>query len=178
MPLGSVDIDEETARSLIENSEFLESDPAAHAREHCIEVQVPFIQYFSPAAKIVPVLLRADNYEICQDIANAVFQAVNKSGRSTLIVASTDMTHYESHEYAKRQDQAAIDEMLEMDAKGLISVVIQRGITMCGAFPTAAALLAAKKLGAKKTELVKYATSGDVSGDNERVVGYAGLIVC
>jgi len=178
MPLGKIEIDTEISDEILKNSEFLKPDKQAHSREHCLEVQLPFIQYFSPSAKIVPIVLMCDEFEIIQDIGVAVSKAIrNFKNKKILIVASTDMTHYEPHEYAKKQDKLAIEKILSLDAEGLINTVIQRGISMCGVFPTACVILASKLLGAKRVELVKYATSGEVSGDYDAVVGYAGLIV-
>ncbi len=105
MPLGKIDIDEETAKNILEVSEFLKSDTDAHSREHCLEVQLPFIQYFNPGAKIIPIVLMIDKFEICQDISYALSQAIKKSSIKILIIASTDMTHYETQQYAKQQDQ-------------------------------------------------------------------------
>lgn len=177
MPLGNAEIDTDLSKTTLGFSEFLKADTTAHVREHCLEVQLPFIQYFNPKAKIVPILLMSDEFEIAEDIANAVAQAIKKTDKKVLIVASTDMTHYESHEYAKKQDNLAIEKILKLDAAGLLKTVQQRGITMCGYLPTAAVILASKKLGAKSAELIQYATSGDVSGDFESVVGYAGIII-
>ncbi len=177
MPLGEVQIDQEIAGSIIPLSEFMKAETSAHTREHCLEVQIPFIQYFNPSAKIVPIILRAEELEICYDVSNAITTALKKISKKVLIIASTDMTHYEPYELAKKQDKLAIDMMLQLDAQGLAKIVIQRGISMCGVFPAATVVLVAKNMGAKKCELIKYATSGDVSGDYDSVVGYAGIII-
>ena len=176
-PLGDAEIDVDFSKALMKYSEFLKEDIDAHAKEHCIEVQVPFIQYFSPRAKIVPVLLMSNEADVAKDMANAVAETVKKSGKKVLIVASTDMTHYEPYEYAKKLDAMAIEKILALDALGLLRTVNQNGISMCGVLPTAAVLLASKKLGAKSAKLIQYSTSGDVSGDRDSVVGYAGIAV-
>lgn len=177
MPLGEVGIDTDLAASILKMSEFLEPDVLAHSREHSIEVQLPFIQYYNPDALIVPILLMTDRFEVCSDLGNAVYQSVKASGRKVLVVASSDMTHYENQRYASKQDHLAIGKILDLDAKGLMDIVLDRGISMCGVAPTASAIIAAKKAGAEKSELVKYATSGDVTGDFDAVVGYAGMIL-
>ncbi|MDI6642141.1 MAG: AmmeMemoRadiSam system protein B [Elusimicrobiota bacterium] len=177
LPLGKIDIDEELSKEIIKNSEFLQSDTEAHIREHSLEVQIPFIQYISPNAKIIPITIMSDEFEVAKDISNAISQAIKKQTKKILIVASTDMTHYEQHEYAKKQDMQAIDRIINLDAEGLLNVVRDRGISMCGVSPTAIVILACKNLGAKKAELVQYSTSGDITGDYDAVVGYAGLII-
>ncbi|MFN3966906.1 MAG: AmmeMemoRadiSam system protein B, partial [Endomicrobiia bacterium] len=131
MPLGKVEIDTELSGEILKNSEFLKSDTQAHSREHCLEVQLPFIQYFSPSAKIVPIIIMSDEFEVIKDVGFAISQAVKKfKNKKILIVASTDMTHYEPHEYAKKQDKLAIDKILSLDAEGLVKTVLQRGISM------------------------------------------------
>ncbi|OGS21787.1 MAG: AmmeMemoRadiSam system protein B [Elusimicrobia bacterium RIFOXYA2_FULL_39_19] len=180
MPLGNAQIDTEFVKTAIKYSEFLSADTTAHVREHCIEVQLPFIQYFNPEAKIVPIILKSDKIDVAKDIANAVSEACkthNAPNNRILLVASTDMTHYESHEYAKKQDKLALEHIKHLDGAELVNTVQRRGISMCGYLPTAAVMLAGKTLGAKTAKLVKYATSGETSGDFDSVVGYAGLII-
>lgn len=178
MPLGEMKIDNEIAKSIVSSSEFLKPDFDAHMKEHSIEVQLPFIQYFNPEAKIVPITLRIYDWEICNDIAVAIAETLKKFNRkNVLLVASTDMTHYEPQKLAEKKDNMAIEKILEMDPEGLIETVTHYNITMCGAFPAAAMLQASIKLGAKSPELVKYTTSAEASGDTSSVVGYAGLII-
>ena len=176
-PFGKIKIDTELVKDILNLSEFLEPDTEAHSREHCIEVQLPFIQYFNPNPNIVPIILMSEHYDICKDIANAITNTIKRSKKRILLIASTDMSHYESQQYAKQQDELAINKIMELDAEGLIKTVNQFSISMCGYFPTAIVLLTSKKLGAKKAELVKYATSGDITGDTSSVVSYAGLII-
>jgi len=177
MPLGNVEVDTETARNILSVSEFAQSDYTAHNREHSLEVQLPFIQYFNPDCKIVPVLIKTDEYEICADLANSIYSAVKKSSKKILIVISTDMTHYESIDYAKKQDQFAIDEILSLNAGKLIETVQKKGITMCGVAPAVTGLLVSKRLGAVKSELIDYGHSGNITGDTAAVVTYAGFII-
>jgi len=110
-------------------------------------------------------------------MGNALAKAIQKFGKPTLIIASSDMTHYEPHETAKAKDNMAIEQILALDAAGLYETVHSKNITMCGIIPATVMLIATKSLGAKKAELVSYATSGDISGDYSQVVGYAGIII-
>jgi AmmeMemoRadiSam system protein B len=140
-------------------------------------VQVPFLQYFKPGVKIVPILLSQARPEVYQEIGRAVVRGLGESGERAVIVASSDMTHYEPHEKAKAKDRLAIDAILELDADELAGRIARHGISMCGYAPVISLITAARELGARKAELVKYQTSGDSSGDYSSVVGYAGIII-
>ena len=176
-PLGEVAVDEDLAAAVLARTDALEADEVAHGPEHSLEVQLPFLQRANPACRIVPVLLgRADAAEL-ETLGAAVAGAIRELGRECLLVASSDMTHYESAESAREKDRLAIDRVLGLDPAGLLEVVGARRITMCGVCPAAAMLWAAKALGAKKADLIRYATSGDVTGDMSEVVGYAGIAV-
>ncbi len=182
MPLGEVKIDKPLAEEIFKNSKVLEDDFTAHQHEHSIEVQLPFIQYFSDDFQFVPITMRHyapdDEYlNVCTDIANAIATAVKNTRESVTIIASSDLTHYEPHEVANKKDHAILDAVLELDAKKLLQVVRDLRVSMCGFGPVTVMLLACKKLGAKKAELVKYMTSGDVTKDYGAVVGYGGVIV-
>jgi AmmeMemoRadiSam system protein B len=180
MPLGSVPINEAMAESILKVSTSrvkIKDDPGAHAMEHSIEVQVPFLQFLRPEVSIVPIALSHLTYDACQEIGQALVQGIQDYGKEVLLVASTDMTHYESQKSAKEKDKLAIDRILDLDPAGLYETVSRHGISMCGVIPTTIVLEACKVLGAGKAELVQYATSGDVTGDNAQVVGYAGFIV-
>lgn len=180
MPLGSVSINEAMAESILKVSTSgvkIKDDPEAHAMEHSIEVQVPFLQFLRPEVSIVPIALSHLTYDACQEIGQALVQGIQDYGKEVLLVASTDMTHYESQKSAKEKDKLAIDRILDLDPAGLYETVSRHGISMCGVIPTTIVLEACKALGAGKAELVRYATSGDVTGDNAQVVGYAGFIV-
>jgi AmmeMemoRadiSam system protein B len=191
-PLGTVDIDETLARAILSKSPRIHEDSLAHLREHSLEVQLPFIQYFKKSLKIVPIQMLDTRLETCADVGRAVGEAVKErmkgKGQGTgkgnksetpqvLIVASSDMSHYERAAVAKEKDYKAIRHILALDPEGLYSTVKNYGITMCGYGPAVAMLTACKALGASKAELIKYANSGDVSGDYEQVVGYAGIVV-
>jgi AmmeMemoRadiSam system protein B len=180
MPLGPVPINKALAESILKVSTSgvkVKHDPEAHAVEHSIEVQVPFLQFLRPDVSIVPIALSHVSYAACQVVGRALAQGIQDYGKEVLLVASTDMTHYESQESAKAKDKLAIDRILDLDPKGLYETVARHRISMCGVIPTTIVLEACKVLGAAKAELVRYATSGDVSGDYAQVVGYAGFIV-
>lgn len=180
MPMGPVPINKALAESILKVSTSgvtIKDDPHAHAMEHSIEVQVPFLQFLRPEVSIVPIALSHLTYDACQQVGQALVRGIQDYGKEVLLVASTDMTHYESQESAKAKDKLAIDRILDLDAKGLYETVARHRISMCGVIPTTIVIEACKILGAGKAELVQYATSGDVTGDYAQVVGYAGFIV-
>jgi len=176
-PLGQVPIDVDLATAILRNSQTIEEDQIGHQREHSIEVQLPLLQASGQSFSFVPICLFSSEYAVCQDVGIAVARAINASNRSVLMVASTDMSHYVSREQANIKDRQAIDAILACDPERLHRVVRREGITMCGFHPTTAMLIAAKELGATSAELVRYATSADVTKDDTSVVAYAGLIV-
>jgi len=177
MPNGNIEINSDLAGAIVENSKYLKDDHLAHLNEHSLEVQIPFLQRFRKDIRIVPIAMMSMDYAICQDIGHAVARAVKSFKEPVLIVASSDMTHYESDKSAREKDKKAIDRVLALDPEGLLKTVRENRITMCGVIPATIMLIACKELGATKAELVDYATSGETSGDYEQVVGYAGMIV-
>jgi len=177
LPTGTVEIDATLANTIISHSRYASEDYNAHTGEHSLEVQVPFIQYFRKDFKIVPIVMMSTGLEICKDLARAITYSIRKHEREALIIASSDMTHYENAEVAEEKDKRAIEKILALDPEGLHHTVREYGITMCGYAPATTMLYAAIELGARKATLVKYMNSGDVSGDYDRVVGYAGIIV-
>ncbi len=177
-PLGEVPIEAGLARALLDACRDCRSDAKAHEQEHSLEVQVPFLQHFNPKVSIVPVCIsHLAAYAGLAALGKAVAEAVRGFGRDVLIVASTDMSHYVSRAEAKEKDGLAIDRILALDPEGLFRTVVREDISMCGFQPVTAALAASRELGAVRAELVRYATSGDVTGDDAGVVGYAGLRV-
>jgi len=177
-PLGDMQIDEELAEALVTADPHLEDDVSAHRFEHAIEVQLPFLQHLAgTAARLVPVTIGTSNLNRLEELGRALAKVLLEVDRSTLIIASSDMNHYESDAVTRVKDKKAIDRILAMDPPGLHEIVRQENISMCGYGPAVAMLTAAKLLGATRAELVKYATSGDVSLDFDHVVGYAGVIV-
>lgn len=178
-PLGEVEIDAQLALKMVEESPYLRSDTLAHASEHSIEVLLPFLQYAKKEIKFVPIIIAQAELKVYEAIARDIVRAINalrKSG-NIVLVASSDMTHYESRESAQKKDNYAIEAIINLDTESLLKRVKERGITMCGVAPVAIMLEAAKSLGAKEAKLVKYQTSGDVTGDYSSVVGYAGIRV-
>ncbi len=191
-PLGRVAIDESLASSILSKSPRIHEDTLAHLREHSLEVQLPFIQYLCPEADIVPIQMLDTRLETCLEVGRAVGEAIRERSqksevrlqhknqtaiRNVVIVASSDMSHYEQAATAKEKDLKAIHQMLNLDPEGLYRVVKNYGITMCGYGPAVAMLVACKLLGATRAELIKYTNSGEVSGDYDQVVGYAGIVV-
>ncbi|MEB2835732.1 MAG: AmmeMemoRadiSam system protein B [Desulfurococcales archaeon] len=177
-PLGEVEVDSEFAKAMIANSRFLDPDDKAHIYEHSVEVQVPFLQYlFGGRFKIVPIVVWHQSPEVSEDIAKAVASAARETGRDYVFIASSDFTHYESHESAVRKDSIALDAIKRLDPEGLFAVIEKYNITMCGPGPVAALLYLGRMAGSPGAEVLKYATSGDVTGDKSSVVGYAAVRV-
>lgn len=177
MPLGDVVVDGLLAKSILEESQYLREDFKAHLYEHSIEVQLPFLQFLLPQVKIVPIIISSGELRAYNEIANAMAKTIKKSGKSHLIIASSDMTHYQPQKKAQENDNLAIEAILKLDERELLNRIEKLNITMCGYGPTACMLSAAKKLGAKAAHLIKYETSGEASGDYSSVVGYAGILV-
>jgi AmmeMemoRadiSam system protein B len=177
MPMGKVPVDHQLADAILHASSLIVADENAHLSEHSLEVQLPFLQQMQPALQIVPLVVSALSFEDCRQVARELAVAIGSLRRPVLMVASTDMSHYESRKEAGRKDRSAIDRILAMDPQGLYTTVIGQRISMCGIMPTTIALLAALELGASKAELVCYTDSGEASGDTSQVVGYAGLII-
>ena len=177
-PMGNVVVDTDLAKSLMALDPDLEEDEAAHRAEHALEVQLPFLQFLAgPGIRFVPITLGTSQFDYLERLGESIAETVRQSEKDILIVASSDMNHYEPDEPTRVKDRKAIDRMLERDARGLHEVVLREEISMCGFGPATSMLVAANKLGASRAELVKYATSGDAFGDRDRVVGYAGVIV-
>ncbi|MFC1888432.1 AmmeMemoRadiSam system protein B [Thermodesulfobacteriota bacterium] len=176
-PLGMIDIDEALAGRILKESPALNDDPDSHAYEHSLEVQLPFLQILRPDFKLVPITFQMLKYDDCATVASAIAKAVADSGHDVLIVASSDMTHFETAENARRKDELAIDRILDRDPKGLFNVVTRNNISMCGMIPTTIMLSTTDALGAKKARMVRYTNSGEVTGDMTNVVAYTGIIV-
>jgi MEMO1 family protein len=176
-PLGTASIDQGLSDGLREKFPLLTEDTEAHRTEHAIEVQMPFLQIRRPDFTFVPLVLGTGNFEILEGLGKAIGEVLAAQPEPVLIIASSDMNHYEKDSVTRVKDHQAIDQILALDAQGLFDVVMREKISMCGFGPAVAMLTAARHLGATKAELVRYATSGDVSGDREMVVGYAGIAV-
>ena len=177
-PLGRMQIDEELCAALIEADPNIEDDFEAHRREHALEVQLPFMQKMRGSqVRFVPITIGTGNLDKLLTLGRAIAQVVEKEAPGSLIIASSDMNHYESDSITRVKDRKAIDQIVAMNPEGLFDVVRREKISMCGYGPAVAMLTAARILGATKAQLMKYATSADVSLDFDHVVGYAGIIV-
>jgi AmmeMemoRadiSam system protein B len=176
-PCGDAPVDADLAAELMQACPRLREDAVAHEREHSLEVQIPFLQCLVPDFRFVPVVLGADHYPLLEELGHAVAKVVAAQSERVLVIASTDMNHYESDGITRAKDGRAIERILALDPRGLYDTVRGEGITMCGYAATTAMLVAMRDLGAESAELVRYATSGDITDEREEVVGYAGLIV-
>jgi len=176
-PLGAVAIDCTLAEKLMQNFPALTEDSAAHRSEHAIEVELPFLQISRPGVKFVPIAVGTAQLILLQQLGEAIAAAVKQTKQKVLIIASSDLNHYEDDATTRVKDRKAIEKVLALDAPGLYGTVINESISMCGFGPAVAMLTAARLLNATKAELIAYATSADASGDYDRVVGYAGIII-
>jgi AmmeMemoRadiSam system protein B len=176
-PLGSVVINSRLNSLLLHHGPYLRSDTIAHQNEHSLEVQLPFMQYLRPDVSISALCIGHGDYAVLRDIGSGIATAIKEYGEEVLIVASSDMTHYESADAARHKDQQALERVLALDGRGVLNICQKQQITMCGVVPATIMIEAARQLGASQAELVAYGTSGDVTGDNRQVVGYAGVMV-
>lgn len=176
-PLGEVKIDTEIAESILSEGSILEEDALSHLYEHSIEVEVPFLQYLRKDIKIVPIIISNGDIKKYQKLGSEIARGFKKIGRAALFIASTDFTHYESKDSAEEKDRLAINAILALDEERLFRLVKEINISMCGLAPACTLISVCKNLGAQKAGLVKYQTSGDVSGDYTSVVGYAGMVI-
>lgn len=181
-PLGKVAIDSELAAQLLDAFPALAKDSDAHRSEHAIEVELPFLQVTRPGATFVPIAVGISRPLLLENLGDAIAHVIRDRAAqnptdSILIIASSDMNHYEDDATTRVKDRKAIDKILALDPQGLYDTVIHESVSMCGFGPAVAMLTAAKKLGATRADLVEYRTSGDVSGDRDMVVGYAGIVV-
>lgn len=174
-PLGRTEISEELAERILSECPMTADDSVAHIPEHSLEVQLPFLQFLAPEISIVPVCIGHLPLQTLLEMGDGLARAIESGKSKPLIVASTDMTHYESGDVAREKDYLALDKVLALDPEGLYTVVREKRISMCGVLPTVVMLRAALALGAQTAELVAYTNSGDVTGDQSEVVGYAGV---
>jgi AmmeMemoRadiSam system protein B len=176
-PFGEVPIAEEFVERLADRSRLVGHDPSAHLREHAIEVELPFVQLLAADVQLVPLVLAWDSWDASRELATALAATVRESDGDALLVASSDMTHYESAQAAERKDRLAIDAIERLDGEGLLAVCRRESVTMCGRAPAAVVLEASRQLGASGAELVDYRHSGWVTGDDREVVAYAGVVI-
>jgi len=173
-PLGRMRIDEKAASKLVQQSEIIMFDPEAHALEHSLEVQLPFLQQiYGDSVPILPISLLYQDIETAKAVASSLVEVVRD--KAVVLVASSDLTHYEPVSVAKEKDSALIEEILRMDLDSFYSTLERRKVTACGFGAIATVIEVSRALGLRKGELLKYATSGDTTGDNSQVVGYAAL---
>ena len=176
-PLGVVAIDEAFAATLEQSCDLVADDPAAHRFEHAIEVELPFLQVLAPGARIVPLVLAWDDWERSERLGASLADAVRATSGDVLVVASSDMTHYESAPSAERKDRMALAAIDRLDGYALLEACRREQISMCGRAPVAVVLKAARALGAGRAQLLDYRHSGAVTGDDASVVTYAGITI-
>jgi MEMO1 family protein len=176
-PFGDAAIDTPIADALMKKTALLRDDHLAHAREHSLEVQLPFLQHTLGDFTFVPICLGAPRYAMLEEIGNAIAEVIREAGEPISILASSDMNHYEDQATTLRKDGLAIDPILALDPRALWTAVDEHHISMCGYIPATTMLIAAKRLGATSARLIKHATSGDINHDYGHVVGYASILV-
>jgi MEMO1 family protein len=176
-PLGMAPIDRLLAEKIVRAFPLLSEDAVAHSAEHSLEVQLPFLQRLAPTFAFVPIVIGPAQWEPLEALGHALASVIAAEREPVLLIASSDMNHYESDAVTRVKDRKAIDRILALDARGLFDTVRDENISMCGFAATVAAMIAARELGSNEAELVRYATSGEVNGDMQEVVGYAGMVM-
>jgi len=192
LPFGKAVIDSELAVAVIKHTDILLDEPMAHAREHSLEVQLPFLQYLYGEIRFVPIALGPVDYETCKDVGEGVAEAAKDLGKDVVVLGSTDLTHYglmygyapvgaspteKALRWIYETDGKILEKIREMDSSGLYILVHEEGLTMCGVNAVASMMVAAKKLGARRAEILKYATSYDIRGGRDAIVGYLSAIL-
>lgn len=173
-PLGKVEVDTELVDDINSSCDIMDKDPVSHSREHSIEVQLPFVQYlFENRFKIAPICMMMQDEDTSKEVGRAIAEA--SKDKDVLIIASTDLTHYESQKSATSKDEKVIKKIEDLDWRGMVRAISERNISMCGYGPVSALLVASEELGADNAKLLKYATSGDTAGPSARVVGYSSI---
>lgn len=174
-PLGDLEVDAAVAEKIISSTPVARFDDAAHRREHSIEVQLPFLQYVSKgtAVRIVPIAMLRQDQATSRALGTAIAAAID--GKNAVVIASSDFTHYEPARHAAAKDEMVLDAIIGLDANGVGERVARHNITMCGPGPVMAMLVATRLMGATSASLLKYGNSGDITGDDAQVVGYASL---
>ncbi len=172
-PLGKIEIDEALKHEIIRESNIIDVDDSAHWREHSIEVQLPFLQYIRKDFKVLPISMAYMEMGAAIDVAETIFKAIK--GRRAMIIASSDMTHYEPQASVNEKDNAAIEAIISLDISRLYLVISQKNITMCGYGPVAVLMHLSKLMGYSDVRLLKHSDSGEMTGDRASVVGYASI---
>lgn len=176
-PLGEVPIDERCAAALLADSSLVGIDHDAHRAEHAVEVELPFLQMLRSDVRIVPLVIAWDAWEPARLLGEILAKLVQAAGEPVLLLASSDLNHYEPAAVSEKKDAQALEAVAALDGAELLACCKRERISMCGRGPVAVVLAAARALGAKRAEVVDYRHSGWVSGDNGRVVGYAGVVI-
>ncbi len=176
-PLGEAQIDRALAVELVAGFDLLTEDAEAHRTEHALEVELPFLQVLEPGFTFVPIAIGTHRLDVLSALGGAIARVIARQNEPVLVIASSDMNHYATDAVTREKDPLAIAPLLARNARGLHEIVLGENISMCGLGPAVAMLAAVNELGASSAELVKYATSADVSGDKSYCVGYAGVIV-
>ena len=176
-PLGEVEINADLAAALQDRCPLLVEDPEAHRAEHAIEVQLPFLQTLRPDCSFVPITIGTSQFDVLTTLGEAIAGVLSEQSEPILIISSSDMNHYENDAITRVKDHRAIEQILLLNAQGLAEIVKEQKISMCGVWPTVVMLTAVNKMGARAGQLVKYATSADISGERSHVVGYAGIVI-
>lgn len=177
MPMGDVSVNRRFTELLLSPDSPIIHDETAHRFEHSLEVQVPFLQALQPELTIVPIVLSHISFPMCEEIGATLASVIRLFAEDVLIVASSDMTHYESRQSASEKDHQVLSQIEQLNPRGVYDLVHSRRISMCGVVPVTVALITAKALGATKAEVIRYTDSGERSGDTDQVVGYAGVVI-
>ena len=176
-PLGDVEINSKLAEEIASRSATSDFSDTSHSKDHCLEVQIPFLQYIRQKVQIVPIVLIMQDIDTAFDLGKAIAETVaERAGESTLLIASSDLTHYEPNEDAHRKDNELIKAVLDLDVYKFYAVLERLNVSACGYGAIASIMVAVKSLGATRGELLRYATSGDVTGDKGAVVGYSSIV--
>ncbi len=176
-PLGGVGVNSELSLEVSKRSGLIDFNDFSHSRDHCLEVQLPFLQYSRSDFQIVPVILMMQDIDTAFDLGKAIAETITERARNdTLLIASSDLTHYEPNPDAHRKDGELIRAILALDVHKFYSVLERLDVSACGYGAIASIMIAAKSLGATRGELLRYATSGDVTGDKNAVVGYSSIV--
>ena len=176
-PLGEVPLARPLAERLRELAPRVTEDSEAHRREHSLEVQLPFLKVLRPDVEIVPLCLREPSFSLCREVGEAFARVAGEEKEAPLLLASSDMNHYESRAVGRAKDDLALERIEALDPEGLFGTVLDRSISMCGFLPATALLVAARAAGASRARVVARRDSGDETGDASSVVGYAGVLV-
>ena len=174
-PLGDVEIDSQYATEINKICKLIEIDSFSHTRDHCLEVQLPFLQeIFFHKFKILPLILIDQSHHATREVGKAIAKIAKI--KKTMIIGSSDFTHYEPNDFAHAQDKSLIEAIISLDVDKFYNILQEKQISACGYGAIASTMIACKELGASKGILNKYATSGDITGDKSSVVGYASIV--